>query len=69
MKKWGLDVRNFFTFPYSLLTSRQSKTILFFTVFWGDLEGAGTLYPRTQATFKSPAPFGLKDLEISSLKG
>ena len=27
----------------------------FFTVYWGDLEGAGKLCPpRTQATFKSP---------------
>ena len=27
----------------------------FFTVFWGDVEGAGTFCPRTQATFKIPA--------------
>ena len=29
-------------------------------MFWGDLEGVGTMCPpRTQATFKSPAPLGL----------
>ena len=36
---------------------RKSKKKCFFTaVFWGDLEGVGTLcLPCTQATFKSPA--------------
>ena len=37
----------------------ENKKNVFFTVFWGDLEGAGTLYPCTQATFKSPVLLGL----------
>ena len=38
----------------------KSKNNCFFTLFLGDLEGAGTLHcaPRTQA-FKRPAPLGL----------
>ena len=52
-EKRGLEVRNFLTFPNSLETFRKSKKNCFFTVFWGNLEGAGTWCPRcTQATFK-----------------
>ena len=41
-EKRGLEVQNFLTFPNSLWTFRKSKIFFwFFTVFWGDLEGAG----------------------------
>ena len=35
------EVPNFVTFPNPLWTFRKSKKTLFFSVFWGDLEGAG----------------------------
>ena len=38
---------------------QKIKKNWFFTVFWGDLEGAG---PRSQATSRSPALLGLKHL-------
>ena len=51
LKKW------LFLIHYKVSENQKNG---FFTVFWGDLEGAGTLCPpRTQATFKSPAPLGL----------
>ena len=48
------------TFPNSLWTFRKSKkNFCFFTVFWGDLEGAA---PHSQATSRSPALLGLSSL-------
>ena len=41
-EKRGLEVPNFVTFPiYYELLEKQKKIFGFFTVFWGDLEGAG----------------------------
>ena len=57
------------TFPNSLCTFRKSKIFGgVFTVFWGDLEGAGWFSPpRTQATFRSPALLGLSQFSITIL--
>ena len=42
LEKRDLEVQNFVTFPNSFWTFRKSKIFFrFFTVFWGDLEGAG----------------------------
>ena len=61
MKKgvWRSQISWLFLIHYEL-SEKQKKIFWFFTVFWGDLEGVGTMCPpRTQATFKSPATLGL----------
>ena len=57
-----LEVSNFVTFPNSLWTFRKSKkNFWFFTVFWGDLEGAGWFSPPPlSSNIQEPALLGLK---------
>ena len=60
MKKggWWFEISLLFLIHFKL--SENQKNIVFFTVFWGDLEHAGTLWrPHTQATLKSPTLIGL----------
>ena len=63
MKKgfWRSQISWLFLIHYEL-SENQKKNFWFFTVFWGDLEGVGWIShppPRSQATSRSPALFGL----------
>ena len=49
-EKRGLEISWLFLIRYKL-SENQEIFFLDFTVFLGDLEGAGTLPPRAQATF------------------
>ena len=53
------DMKKFLEFTNLLLTFRINFIGFSQCIFLGDLEGAGTLCPCTQATFKSPALLGL----------
>ena len=44
-EKRGLEVQNFLIFLIHYRLSENQKKIWFFTLFWGDLEGVGTLCP------------------------
>ena len=57
---WRSQISWLFLIHYEL-SEKQKKFFWFFTVFWGDLEGAGWFSPPpcTQATSRSPAPLGL----------
>ena len=71
MKKRLVEVPKFMTFPNLLWTFKK----WFFTVFLGDLEGAGWFSPppRSQATSRSPALLGLtlivREFELSWVWG
>ena len=55
MKKWDWWCQS------SWLSENHKKFFGFFTVFWGDLEGAGWFSPPcSQATSRSPALLGLR---------
>ena len=62
MKKgvWRSKISWLFLIHYEL-SENQKKFFWFFTVFWGDLEGAGWFSPPpcSQATSRSPALLGL----------
>ena len=56
---WRSQISWLFLIHYEL-SENQKKIFWFFTVFWGDLEGAGWFSPpRSQATTRSPALLGL----------
>ena len=58
---WRSKISWLFLIHYEL-SENQKKIFWFFTVFWGDLEGAGWFSPspHSQATSRSPALLGLK---------
>ena len=56
-EKGGLEVPNFVTFPNSLWTFRKAKkNFWFFTVFWGNLKGAGWSSPPHWSNIQKPFP-------------
>ena len=65
MKKGVWKSKISWLFPIHLKLSGNQKKIWFFTVFWGDLEGAGWFSPPcSQATTRSPALLGLISLSL-----